>query len=249
MIGIYDSGVGGLAILQRVRELMPTADLVYLADQANVPYGERSLGEVRSLAERAVQILVDLGVTAVVIACNTASSAALGYVRERFDIPIVGMEPAVKPAASATRTGIVGVLATPTTFAASGFDELVGRFAAGVRVIAHPCPGWADAIEVSWPARALEPVRLHLEPLLAQGVDTIVLACTHYTFIAGVIRQVVGEGVEIIDPAEAVARQAARVADGGGTGSTSYLTTGSPHVLRSQIGRLLGLGVEVGFVG
>jgi glutamate racemase len=240
MIGVYDSGVGGLAVLRHVRRLLPDADLTYLADQAHMPYGPLGLEEVRRLAVAAVASLVERGATTVVVACNTASAAALHHLRERFAVPIVGMEPAVKPAAAATRTGKVVVLATPTTFQGSVFDDLVGRFAADISVIAHPCPGWAAAVEESWPDGADAAVGDHLRPVLAGGADTIVLACTHYSFLDDVIARVAGPGVTLIDPAEAVARQVTRVADAGGTGTTTYLTTGDPVRFGAQIERLLG---------
>lgn len=246
MIGVYDSGVGGLSVFREVRRLLPDADLVYLADQANAPYGERSIEEVRQFAEAAVRTLVDLGAATVVVACNTASAAALKHLRDAFSVPIVGMEPAVKPAAAATKTGKVAVLATPTTFQAAVFDELVGRFASGITVIAHPCPGWAAAIEEDWPTGAEPAVAQHLAPLLEAGVDTIVLACTHYSFIADVIAAVVGPTVTVVDPTEAVARQVMRVADPAGSGSTTYLTTGDPERLATQVARLLGDAVTAG---
>lgn len=250
MIGVYDSGVGGLAILRRVRELMPEADLTYLADQANVPYGERSLEEIRVLAKQAVGILVDLGAETVVVACNTASAAALEDLRSTHPaLAIVGMEPAVKPAASTTRSGVIGVLGTPSTFAAARFEDLVGRFAADVEVIAHPCPRWAAEVEVSWPDGAADEVSAHLASLLRRGVDTIVLACTHYSFLIDVIEQAVGPGIEIVDPADAVARQVVRVAFAGGSGTTTYLTTGDPATLAAQILRLMGDDVTVGWAG
>ena len=240
MIGVYDSGVGGLAVLRHLRPLLPDADLLYLADQAHMPYGARSLQEVRSLAEQSVTTLLGRGASAVVIACNTASAAALQHLRDRFEVAIVGMEPAVKPAAAATRTGKVAVLATPTTFQGAVMEQLIGRYAAGIEVIAHPCPGWADAIEESWPEGAAAEVTGHLTPLVASGVDTIVLACTHYSFISDVIQDAAGPGVTVIDPAPAVARQASRVADGAGTGSTTYLTTADPVRFAERIERLLG---------
>jgi glutamate racemase len=250
MIGVFDSGVGGLFILREVRRLLPTVDLVYLADQANVPYGERSLDEVRSLSQAGVGILVDAGASSVVIACNTASAAALDHLRGVFPtIGFVGMEPAVKPAAGATESGVVAVLATEATFRAARFDQLVGRFADGVEVIAHPCPGWAVAVEERWPDAASESIERHLAPLLARGVDTIVLACTHYSFLSPTIAAVIGAGVTIVDPAAAVARQTARVAEATGDGTTRYLTSGDPVRLAAQIERLLGESVAAESAG
>jgi glutamate racemase len=240
MIGVYDSGVGGLSVLRHMRGLLPDADLIYLADQAHMPYGVRSLDEVRQLAEAAVRLLIERGADTVAVACNTASAAALPHLRSVFTVPIVGMEPAVKPAAAATRSGTVVVLATPTTFQGAVFDDLVGRFAAGIEVIAHPCPGWAAAVEESWPAGAEAAIAQHLAPVIARGADTIVLACTHYSFLDDAIKSAVGPGVTLIDPAAAVARQVARVAAPGGGGTTTYLTTGDPERFTRQIERLLG---------
>lgn len=250
MIGIYDSGVGGLGILREVRALLPDVDLVYLADQANVPYGEKPIDEVRALAAAAVGLLVERGVTTVVVACNTASATGLDLLRARFpDVSVVGMEPAIKPAAITTDSGVVGVLATPVTFLGEGYRSLVERFAADVEVVPHPCPGWAAAVEESWPDGADDEIRRHLAPMLERGVDTLVLACTHYGFVADVIRRVVGPDVAIVDPAPAVARQAARVSDGSGTGTTTYLTTGDPVRMAAQVERLLGDTVEVDSAG
>ena len=248
MIGLFDSGVGGLAVLREVRSLLPQADIVYLADQANAPYGRRTLDEVRGFAEQATRRLIAYGATTVVVACNTASAAALGHLRHRHpEVGFVGMEPAVKPAVAATRSGVVGVLATVATFTASVFDDLVGRFSEGIEVIAQPCPGWAQAVEDGWPD-AEPAIRAHLQPLLDAGVDTLVIACTHYSFLDDVIT-LAAPGVTVIDPAAAVARQVARVADATGTGRTIYKTTGDPARFAGQILRLLGESVEVGAAG
>ncbi|MCJ7724764.1 MAG: glutamate racemase [Acidimicrobiia bacterium] len=244
VIGLFDSGVGGLSVLREVRFALPEADLVYLADQARSPYGIRTLDEVRDAAERATALLIARGATTVVIACNTASAAALHSLRDsRPGISFVGMEPAVKPAAAATRTGVVGVLATPTTFQAEVFDDLVGRFASGIEVLAHPCPGWADLVEKDGGDVDPAVIREHVRPLVEAGADTLVLACTHYAFIAPQISEAAGPDVTLIDPAAAVARQVARVADGSGTGSTTYLTTGDAGRFSAQIGRMLGIEV------
>jgi len=250
MIGIYDSGVGGLAVLREVRNALPDVDLLYLADQAHLPYGDRPLHEVRSLAEQAVQALLDRGATTVVIACNSASAAAIGHLRELHpDTPFVGMEPAVKPAAATTANGVIGVLATQATFQAASFDQLVGKYAEGTEVIAHPCPGWADAVEDGWPLDSAEPIRQHLQPLVSAGVDTLVLGCSHYSFLGAVIGDVVGPGVTIVDPVEAIARQTARVArTDHGSGRTTYLTTGDPGRLVGQVRRLIGEQVEAASV-
>ena len=242
MIGLFDSGVGGLSVLREVRRLLPDADLTYLADQGHGPYGERTLAEVRDLAERAAALLIERGASPVVVACNTASAAALATLRrDHPGTPFVGMEPAVKPAAAATRSGTVGVLATPTTFQAEVFDALVGRFAADIEVLARPCPGWADLVEQDGAAVDPAVIAAQIDPLREAGADTLVLACTHYSFLAGPIREAAGPGVALIDPAEAVARQVARVAEPDGGGRTTFLTTGEPGRFAEQIAALLGI--------
>ncbi len=226
--------------------LLPDADLVYLADQARSPYGTRTLAEVRDAADRATRHLIGRGASTVVIACNTASAAALRDLREAHaGISFVGMEPAVKPAAAATRTRVVGVLATPTTFQAEVFDDLVGRFAAGIEVLAHPCPGWADLVERDGGDVDPEVIAHHVGPVIEAGADTLVLACTHYAFIGRQIADAAGPAVTLIDPAGAVARQVARVAEGTGSGSTTYLTTGDPGRFAEQIARMLDVEADV----
>jgi glutamate racemase len=250
VIGIFDSGVGGLSVLREIRRLLPAADLAYLADQARAPYGERSLKEVRSFAEGITDHLISLGSLPVVVACNTASAAALRHLRARRpDRPFVGMEPAVKPAATLTASGIIGVLATQATFQGELFADLVARYGEGVEVLTRACPGVAARVEEAPddPATADLLAGFAL-PLVEQGADVIVLGCTHYSFLADSLAARVGPRVAIIDPAEAVARQVARVATDAGTqigaGVTSYLTTGEPGRLAEQVAALLGPQVE-----
>jgi glutamate racemase len=240
MIGVFDSGVGGLAVLREVRSLLPAADLLYLADQAYAPYGERPLEAVRDRAERVAGHLVHAGATTIVVACNTASAVALQHLRGLHpEVPIVGMVPAVKPAAAGTTNGVVGVLATPATFRTTVVADLVERFAAGVRVVDRPCPGLAGLVEDG--GADLASVAAHVGPLVEAGADTIVIGCTHYSFVAGLIGEAAGPGVSVIDPAPAVARQVARVAvSPGGAGTTRFTTTGDPVRFAAQIRRLLG---------
>ena len=185
-IGVFDSGVGGLSVLRHVRAQLPAADLLYLADTAHVPYGPRSLAEVRGFSAAITRFLRARGADVIVVACNTASAAALKPLRAAFpDVPFVGMEPAVKPAAEQTRSGVVGVLATPATFQGELFNSVVERFAQGVRVIPQVCPGLVEQIEagaLNTPATE-QMLRGWVEPLLAQGIDALVLGCTHYPFV------------------------------------------------------------------
>ena len=246
-IGVFDSGVGGLGVLGEIRSLLPNAPLVYVADQAFSPYGERGLGAVRERAFAVSDFLIGEGATTVVVACNSASAAALHELRDRHPtIAFVGMEPAVKPAAGATRRGTIGVLATEATFQGELFSSVVDRHARGVSVVARACPGLAAAIEAGDDVDDL--VHRYTTDVVGRGADTIVLGCTHYSFVADRIRAAAGDGVEVIDPAPAVARQTARVHTGEhhhGSGTTDYLTTGDPERFAAQITRLTGDQVDV----
>lgn len=233
MIGVFDSGVGGLSVLREIARLMPEESFIYLADQAHVPYGSRSLAEVRRLTLRATGWLIEQGCNPIVVACNTASAAALRVLRELHpDRRFVGMEPAVKPAAARTRTGAIGVLATPATFQGELFAGVVSRFAAGVRVIEQTCPGWVEMVESGLiPANprlsqhdqqaGRRRVARYVRPLLQTGVDSLVLGCTHFPFLSAWIeetadgwrRQHGGIPIHVIDPGPAVARQTLRVRD------------------------------------
>jgi glutamate racemase len=245
MIGVFDSGVGGLGVFSGIRRLLPKADLVYLADQAAAPYGDRSLDEVRQHAEDITAHLITSGATEVVVACNTASAAALDHLRQRHpETPIVGMEPAVKPAASTTSSGVVGVLATPATFQGTVFDSLVDRFATSITVIPRPCPGLAQLIENGDIETARRQAASHIGALVAAGADTVVLGCTHYAFLATAIGADFPD-LTIIDPAPAVARQAARVSsEPGGSATSTYLATGDPQHFADKASRLLGFPVR-----
>ena len=213
-IGMFDSGVGGLSVLRHVRAILPHEDVVYVADQGNVPYGPRPQSEIQRFSRTITQFLLDQGAKIIVVACNTASAAALAYLRETFPgVPFVGMEPAIKPGAAVTRTRKVGVLATLGTFDSQKYANLLLRFANGVKVLEDPCIGLVDLIEQGQIDAAATHSLLQniLDPMLAQGIDTLILGCTHYPFVQPLIQQIVGPDVTIIDPAPAVARQTARI--------------------------------------
>ena len=248
-LGMFDSGVGGLSILARVRAEAPAEHVVYVADQAWAPYGERSLSEVRARSFALVGRLLDLGVKAIVVACNTASAAALRELRAAMPgVPFVGMEPAVKPAVEQTRGGVIGVLATSATFQGELYASVVDRHAAGVTVVEQVGRGLVEMVEAgNLDDPAVEAaVAAHLAPLAAAAVDTVVLGCTHYPFLAAAMRRQLGDGVTVIDPAPAVARQVASVLEEHdlrappGVGGVAYRTTGDPIWLREQVRRLLG---------
>ncbi|MEX2160524.1 MAG: glutamate racemase [Anaerolineales bacterium] len=249
-IGAFDSGVGGLSVLRTIRAELPGEDLIYFADQAHVPYGPRGLAEVRRLAEGIVRWLMAQGVKLILIPCNTASAAALHSLRTQFPgFPFVGMEPAVKPAAEHTENGKVGVLATPTTFEGELYASVVERFGQGVNIQQATCPGLVAEIEDGRGngSEARRILAAALEPMLAQGVDTIVLGCTHYPFAFETIRSIVGETVRLIDPTPAIARRVASLLDIGGLrnprttgGRTRYITSGDAAQMQARIQELLG---------
>jgi glutamate racemase len=228
---------------------MPRAEIVYLADRGNAPYGERSLAEVGTIAAACTRHLLALGATTVVVACNTASAAALHPLRAQFPgVPFVGMEPALKPAAAMTRSGVVGVLATAATFQGELFASLLDRYAAGLEVITQACAGWAEMVErgVVEGDVATQEVKRYLLPVLDRGTDTLVLGCTHYPFLQNTITAIAGPQRPIIDPAPAVAAQVARVAaDPGHNTRTTIHSTGDPIATRAIISTLTGMDLEV----
>jgi glutamate racemase len=211
-IGVFDSGVGGLTILRAVRQALPCEDLVYVADAAHVPYGQKSPEQIRGRAIAIGGFLIEQGAKVIVVACNTATAAAIDHLRERLSIPVVGVEPAVKPAVAATRSGVVGVLATPATLASARYRGLIERFAAGVRIVAQPCAGLAEHIERGNldGERTEQLLRGFVEPLLAAQADVIVLGCTHYPLVAHIVQRIAGPGVAVIENGTAVAKEVAR---------------------------------------
>ena len=257
-IGVFDSGVGGLTVLRAIRRELPAENAIYFADQAHVPYGGRQIAEIQDYSERITAFLLQHGCKLIVVACNTASAAALKYLRDRFaGVPFVGMEPAVKPAVARTKTGKIGVLATPATFQGELYASIVGRFAAGITLHQSSCPGLVTQVERG----DLESPRTHailaeaLLPMLSAGIDTVVLGCTHYPFAIPQIRRIVGPGVEVIDPAPAVARQVSRLLTSrslrsidGGQGEFEFFSSGPPARLQGLLPRLLGEPAAVGSV-
>ncbi|HSM58027.1 MAG TPA: glutamate racemase [Candidatus Sulfomarinibacteraceae bacterium] len=252
-VAIFDSGVGGLSVLRHVRAMLPDLDLMYVADQAHVPYGPRPASEVRDLVTAVTRFCLQQGARAIVLACNTATAAALHDLRATFpQTPFVGMEPAVKPGAAATRTGKVGVLATSGTFESQRYADLMARFARDVALYEDPCSGLVPLIEAGQldGPQTEDLLRRCMEPMLRAGVDTIVLGCTHYPFVLPTIRAIAGSQVTIIDPAPAVARQVRRVlAQNGlsadGSGSLRGYTTGNVMALAAMGQRLLNYELPV----
>jgi glutamate racemase len=252
-IGVFDSGVGGLSIVRELRRQLPAESLLFFADQAHVPYGPRPMDEIRRFSETIARYLLSRSADLIVVACNTASAAALKDLRRAFPgVPFVGMEPAVKPAAEGTRSGVVGVLATPATFQGELFASVVERFAQGVRLVNQTVPGLVELIEAGHlDTPQTEDLIAHaLQPILEAGADTIVLACTHYPFVIPVVARLAGPGVTVIDPAPAIARQTARLRPLPGSistrGTLTLVTTGDPQALLAASRRLIGEGDAVG---
>jgi glutamate racemase len=249
-IGVFDSGVGGLSVLMAIRQTLPGEDLIFLADQAHVPYGSRSLEEVCAFSEGITRFLLNREAKLIVVACNTASAAALHHLRQVFpQTPFVGMEPAVKPAAEQTRSGVVGVLATPATFQGALYASVIERFANGVTVLQDTCPGLVMAIEAGQldgpEVKAILEKALH--PMLMRGIDTVVLGCTHFPFVIPQIEEIVGPQVRVIDPAPAVARQVGRLLElhdlhttSNNPGQMRFLTTGDPMKMDRLLPKLIG---------
>ena len=207
-IGVFDSGLGGLTVWREVRRALPAESLVYLGDGKNCPYGSRPREEVRRLADEAVAFLVAQGCKLVVVACNTATSAAIDRLRAEFPFPVIGIEPAVKPAVRMTKDGVVGVLATTRTITSNRLESLIERFAGNDRVIPVACPGLMEQVEAGefHTPKTRRIIEKYVGPLIDQGADTLVLGCTHYPFLADEIQAVAGKDVVIIDPSPAVAR-------------------------------------------
>jgi len=211
-IGVFDSGVGGLSVLQHIRATLPDARLIYVADSAHVPYGDKTPAYIAARSLALTEFLIEQGAEAIVIACNTATAAAAQILRDKYSLPIIAMEPAVKPAVAATRSGVIGVLATIGTLESSRFAALLEKYAGDVEIITQGCPGLVERVETgdlqSDSTRQL--IVRYTAPLLARGADTLILGCTHYPFLAPIIRQIVGEEITLIDTGAAVARELKR---------------------------------------
>jgi glutamate racemase len=254
-IGIFDSGLGGLSVLRAVRAQLPGEHVLYFGDQGHVPYGPRPLEEVQAFSESISRFLIDRGAKLIIVACNAASAAALQYLRTTFSqMQFIGMEPVVKPAAETTHTGVVGVLATPATFQGKLYASVVERFAGNVKLLQSTCPGLVQQIELGHldgqeTRRILKDA---LTPMLVEGIDTVVLGCTHYPFVIPLIQEIVGVDVRVIDPAPAVARQAGRLLVSSGlanpvlgSGKVRYFTSGDAVQFQARLNEMLGENEDV----
>ncbi|ARP95947.1 glutamate racemase [Bordetella genomosp. 13] len=250
-IGIYDSGVGGLSTLREIRAALPHEPLVYLADAGYLPYGEKSQDTLERRALAVADYFVSRGVKAIAVACNTATAAAIGTMRQHHpDLIVVGIEPAIKPAAQLSRSGVIGVFATTGTLASQRFAALAQRAAPGSRIVLRPCPEWVMLVENGQldddAARAS--VNTAAGALLAEGADVLVLGCTHFPFLQPLLRERVGPDVHIVEPGPALARHLAHrvqteaatlLAPDGFVGGCELVSSGDAGRLRAQARQLL----------
>ncbi len=240
MIGIFDSGLGGLSVLAAIADALPTADLTYLADTAHVPYGDKDDAFIRERVLKIGQFLVDQGCSVIVVACNTATAAAVAELREALpDVPVIGIEPGVKPAAASTKTGRIAVLSTESTARSERLMRLIQQHAGRTQVDVLPCPGWATKVEtlhLNDPDFA-ESARQLLAPILDAGADRIVLGCTHYAFLAPVLEPIVAGRATLVDVADAVARQCMRLAGTAARGNSklNLQATARPERLHAAL--------------
>ena len=243
MIGVFDSGLGGLSVLAALVDALPMADFIYFADTAHVPYGNKSEDQIQGRVLAIGEHLAGHGCDLIVVACNTATATAVQALRAAHPhIPVVGIEPGIKPAAQETKSGRIAVLATEATARSPRLKQLILEHASHVDVFIEPCPGWATHVEMLQlddPALAAD-VRARVEPLLDRGVDRIVLGCTHYSFLAPLLKEVIGSRAELVDVAAAVARQAQRLAGhlAHGAGRLHLHASAHPERLHAALPRL-----------
>jgi len=252
-IGVFDSGVGGLSVLRAIRAALPAENLVYVADSGHAPYGDKSEAHIIERTLTVGNWLATSGVKAITVACNTATVVAIRHLREQTHIPVVAIEPAIKPAANTTRSGVVGVLATTQTLQSESVARLCLEHGEGKRILLQACPGWVEAVEQadlhSPQTEAL--LRQFVVPLMDQGVDTLVLGCTHYPFLRDTLQRIVGNDVVLIDPAVAVAAELTRRLgndrrmDEQHVGATRFFTTGDVSHVQQVVAHLWGDGAVV----
>lgn len=253
-IGVMDSGVGGLSVLREIRRQLPAESLLYVADSAHLPYGDKTPAFVRQRVNAIAEAQIAMGAKALVVACNTATAAAVDSLRERFAVPVIGMEPGVKPAVLGSKRGVVGILATEGMVRSNRMRELVQRFAHDVELVIQPCPGLVEQVE-RHALHTPETARLlqnYLAPILERQADTLVLGCTHYPFLQPLIEQLVGPSVTVINTSSAIARhlkhrleEGALLASTTTPGTVTFLSSGNVEAQGELISKLWGEEIEV----
>ncbi len=251
IVGILDSGIGGLSVLREIHKLLPHHPTVYFADQYHLPYGPRPATELQAYVEEITRFLLHQGSRVIVLACNTASAAALQMLRAKFpETPFVGMEPAIKPAIETTQTGVVGVLSTRTTAEGVPYQRLLKRYATGVKIITLVASDlvWVAERQLQHTDEGRALIKSCLEPLIEADADEIVLACTHFPFLTEVIQEIAGNHIRLVDPSPAVARQVARVwpVDAAvSQGTNVYFTSGHAVEFEQMLKTLLNVEANV----
>ncbi len=248
-IGVFDSGVGGLSVLREIRRELPHENLLYVADSAHAPYGDKSAEFVVARSQAIADFLIREGATSLVVACNTATAVAIDALRATHTLPIIGVEPGVKPGVEHTRSGVVGVLTTSRTALSARFRKLLTRYGGSTRIAVQPCPGWVELVERGALSGSDTEQRVgdFVRPLLIEGADVLVLGCTHYSFLADAIRAVGGDEIVLVDPAPAVARHLRSrlehlnlLSSSAVPGSEAVWTSADPEQIAALTGRLWG---------
>lgn len=249
-IGIFDSGVGGLTVWNEIRILLPYEDIIYLADSKNCPYGEKSHNEILELSVNNTKYLISQNCKAIVVACNTATAAAIEHLRKNFSVPFIGMEPAIKPAAIKTKSGSIGVLATKGTFDGQLFKKTAAKFTQNISTVIQTGDGLVELVEndkiESEEARTL--IKKYIQPMIDKQVDHIVLGCTHYPFYIPLIKEIIPKNIQVINPAPAVAKQTASVInptnDNTILGKDTFYTNGGIETLQQLVKKLHGSNIQ-----
>jgi glutamate racemase len=243
-IGIFDSGLGGLSICKEIIKILPNESIIYLADSVNAPYGEKTKEKIIQLSIKNTELLLELGCKIIVVACNTATTNAIKTLREKFDIPFIGIEPATKPAALITKSGKIGVLATKGTLRSDLFLSTSNQFRDKLQIFETDGKHLVQLIEKGHLEETKRLLQEYLEPMVAEGVDNIVLGCTHYPFLIPIIRKIIPASVKIIDSGEAVAKQTKNVLvdekmlNQSTASASHYYTNGDKRILSDFLNRI-----------
>lgn len=253
-IGIFDSGVGGTSIWKEIHKLLPNEDTIYLADSANAPYGPKGKEIITNLCIKNTELLIDKGCKLIVVACNTATTNAIDYLRATYPVPFIGIEPAIKPAALQTQTNAIGILATYGTLSSELFSKTSGKFVANINVIEQDGDGIVDLIESGnlYSEEMTALLKTYLTPMINANIDYLVLGCSHYPYLTPILKNILPQKVKIIDSGEAVARQTKAILEQNGLLNTEsksseieFFTNGNPEVLSN----LLGMDFNVTYLG
>lgn len=256
-IGIFDSGVGGLSVWDKVSKLLPTEDIIYLADSLNCPYGSKSPEEIIDLSVKNTEFLLSKNCKLVIVACNTATASAIEVLRQKFDVPFVGMEPAVKPAAENTHTGKIGILATKGTFEGRLFKQTSEKYAHHVDQLIQVGEGLVELVESNQTdsTEAFLLLKKYLTPMIEANVDQIVLGCTHYPFLIPAIKQIIPDTIQIIDPAPAIAERTKTLLMNNKLGNTQtaqgkylFFSSGDTRTIDQLIEKLTGKTIRTAVI-